>query len=697
MSRNVVGSFLDRRRRQHPSDTQALRERLVERYPYLAPYILPQLAENYSYLEGLCVRCRAVDISPPTASPDRLLLTLSADAQSATCAFCSQFQHVFDQNQNERLELHYHSNPTDDINTRKGDNGAYFTLRALANPYEVYFLSHSSSELDPVAQRIALFDLELWLSKCDTSHGPICQPRTRKRTMVLKAIDCTSRSIVSVPLDARYVCLSYVWGTGCEERPVLDLDQGAIPATVEDAIFVTTELNVQYLWIDRYCIDQTNDEEKHHNISNMDVIYRGAYCTIIAAAGCGPDVGLPGIRNNSRPRPGFKFLAERSGVRTSGFQNPRVEIQNSIWSTRGWTYQEMLLSPRRLVFTPSQVYFQCGQGHRIEAAQWLGDSTDNMSTLAIREAIEGLPRLTTAYTDTYIHTRLEEYYTRQFSFNADLVKAFVGILQAFSLEDWTASSHVRHLRAAHVQGLPLFYFEEEMTDHPRRTFLTSLTWQLSGNDNWSVLSQKTSIFPSWTWASVKASRDTQDCGRLTFPRRRVNVWSKLQDDILVHCYDRIRQTELAQYTTFLGETALFQPWIDITSWVAGSFLQPSLDVKDSCELAGVQNGKLVLDYPREQKRTNIVLVLLGAYADGHKEEVVFLVVERRNPSGYRRLGLFSCTMKLRSSLEDVVAAITPGYTVSRTRVEDDAFVGFQTSDLRVTAPKVWQRQTVRLI
>ncbi len=34
-----------------------------------------------------------------------------------------------------------------------------------------------------------------------------------------------------------------------------------------------------------------------------------------------------------------------------------------MWSSRAWTYQEGLLSRRRLLFTESQVYFQCMEMH----------------------------------------------------------------------------------------------------------------------------------------------------------------------------------------------------------------------------------------------------------------------------------------------------------------------------------------------
>ena len=36
-------------------------------------------------------------------------------------------------------------------------------------------------------------------------------------------------------------------------------------------------------------------------------------------------------------------------------------VSNSKWSSRGWTYQEKILSKRLLIFTPYQTFFQCGQ------------------------------------------------------------------------------------------------------------------------------------------------------------------------------------------------------------------------------------------------------------------------------------------------------------------------------------------------
>lgn len=46
-------------------------------------------------------------------------------------------------------------------------------------------------------------------------------------------------------------------------------------------------------------------------------------------------------------------------VLVSSMQEPRVTIRKSEWATRGWTYQEGVLSNRCLVFTPDQMYWEC--------------------------------------------------------------------------------------------------------------------------------------------------------------------------------------------------------------------------------------------------------------------------------------------------------------------------------------------------
>jgi hypothetical protein len=65
--------------------------------------------------------------------------------------------------------------------------------------------------------------------------------------------------------------------------------------TIEDAVFVTSQLQLRYLWVDQVCIDQSNPAEKHQQIGTMKVICSSAMITLIAATGFDADSGLSGI------------------------------------------------------------------------------------------------------------------------------------------------------------------------------------------------------------------------------------------------------------------------------------------------------------------------------------------------------------------------------------------------------------------
>jgi hypothetical protein len=108
-----------------------------------------------------------------------------------------------------------------------------------------------------------------------------------------------------------------------------------VPKTVQDAMFVAINLDIPFLWVDRYCIDQANPKEKHNVIRNMDRIYQRAEITIIAATGEDRHYGLPGVRGTPRkPQPTLRVC----GKVFVAAQEVAGQILESKWSTRGWTY-----------------------------------------------------------------------------------------------------------------------------------------------------------------------------------------------------------------------------------------------------------------------------------------------------------------------------------------------------------------------
>jgi hypothetical protein len=205
---------------------------------------------------------------------------------------------------------------------------------------------------------------------------------------------------------------------------------------MEDAMYVALHIGIPYLWIDRYCILQDDANDKHEAIRNMDAIYQGAILTIVAC-GSGPHEGLPGVRNTPG-LPGHVNFQTRT-VRHDGpastdklqgfirFENPRYEISRSKWNTCGWTYQEMFLSRRCLVFTESQIYFQCPiwtdndvfreRDNCIKLKAW--EEGNDLGYL--RMAVQAFPTNNIGSSTIDLYSRLHDYYKRVLWYNTDII------------------------------------------------------------------------------------------------------------------------------------------------------------------------------------------------------------------------------------------------------------------------------------
>ena len=63
---------------------------------------------------------------------------------------------------------------------------------------------------------------------------------------------------------------------------------------------MTNRLGYRYIWIDRYCVNQRDEQESADQVGKMDLIYQNAKLTIIAAIGDDPTHGLPGVGRRRR-------------------------------------------------------------------------------------------------------------------------------------------------------------------------------------------------------------------------------------------------------------------------------------------------------------------------------------------------------------------------------------------------------------
>ncbi|KAF5611434.1 uncharacterized protein FSUBG_2267 [Fusarium subglutinans] len=218
--------------------------------------------------------------------------------------------------------------------------------------------------------------LREWLQTCNKDHKSTEADSTEylKPLMgTLRVIDTVDNCVKEVDTPCDYICLSYVWGTGSQTQYTTKtrgqlskpggLGHAELPQTVLDAIKVTKELGIRYIWIDALCIMQDDKDDKARIISNMGTIYANATLSIMASSNVNPTDGLPGV---GVPRSQEQSIETLQGLTLAvAFQDARQkysDIEDKLWNTRAWTFQERVLSRRSVYFTDSQMCFVCPHG-----------------------------------------------------------------------------------------------------------------------------------------------------------------------------------------------------------------------------------------------------------------------------------------------------------------------------------------------
>ena len=342
-----------------------------------------------------------------------------------------------------------------------------------------------------------------WLGFCEAFHSSTCGKAVYSDEVhSLQMIECSSRIVVDVSGPTRYIALSYVWGDSeCQSTVVLGGSARALPSktasTIEDAIVLTLALGVKYLWVDQFCIDQTNPQAKHQQIRHMDHIYQNAYLTIVAAAGHDADYGLPGITCQLRPP---SVVAEINGQQfTSVPQLAKSVIPYSKWSSRGWTYQECVMSSRLLVLTNDEAYFECQSMNCSEAVH----------TPLTAVHIKSLQRLISWHNDGIIpslavtrypwndvYRYLRQFRQRSLTYPSDSLNAIQGVLN-FLERIYPSLLHIWALPV-----VPDVTIEPLQGDPPRRIVRTSSrVEQLLTSLCWTTVERASRIkgLPSWSW------------------------------------------------------------------------------------------------------------------------------------------------------------------------------------------------------
>ncbi|KAI0474846.1 heterokaryon incompatibility protein-domain-containing protein [Xylaria cf. heliscus] len=232
--------------------------------------------------------------------------------------------------------------------------------------------------------------LRYWLKDCDDNHldchlepAELSVSRIPTRLIDVRRKDSPDVRLLetlshqTIPFQhTRYIALSHPWGDTANNTHYyttrlninshkIGIPVDRLPDTFKDAIRVTRELGIQYLWIDSLCIVQGEDGDFNEEAKHMEAVFSSAYCVIAASSAKGMSSGFLKSRAD---RKAVKF--ERSGELPfyvcESIDNFQRDVIEGPLNKRGWVLQERALARRTIYFTENQTYWECGDGVRCE-------------------------------------------------------------------------------------------------------------------------------------------------------------------------------------------------------------------------------------------------------------------------------------------------------------------------------------------
>ncbi|KAK3898083.1 HET-domain-containing protein, partial [Staphylotrichum tortipilum] len=378
----------------------------------------------------------------------------------------------------------------------------------------IYKLYHIQDRLFPPATLGPWVDwtrVTRWLSHCDTHHTAHCQLSPKSERLFgdfpRRLVDVERMCVVPFRSRQRYAALSYVWGVaptlralrhnihGLQQDGVLDFTPWMpytlgdpvgqqTPLTIRHAMELTRHLGERFLWVDALCIIQDDDADRQHQLDRMGSIYANAYVTIVAAGG----TALSGLRGIFGTTPTMERKADipqhltHYGMEKSlhgELIREHQRVKDSVWSQRGWTFQEQIFSRRLLILDNKSVTWECHCAVWLEGMEAVEKECQDRGAVAA----EGFAFSAEPNFGEYAR-HVTPYSRRQLTYPEDALDAFAGIL---SVLRETA------FKEGFICGLPVRFFE------------AALLWYNKGQLKKRQAKRQGGapvvLPPSWAWAA----------------------------------------------------------------------------------------------------------------------------------------------------------------------------------------------------
>ncbi|KAL7948730.1 heterokaryon incompatibility domain-containing protein [Trichoderma barbatum] len=244
-----------------------------------------------------------------------------------------------------------------------------------------------------------------WIQICSQEHE-LCRSARSKAyldeivgpklpTRVLDVGTANHEAIYLIETNGQrgdFCALSYCWGR--EGTQALVTTRGNIkdhlngikfsglPKTFQDAVTITRELGIRYLWIDSLCIIQGDKSDWATESAKMSGVYQKAYLVIAASGAENPKEGCFSQRRRCSTSVEVPYYSPEGQAAGSMRLSMRIHGKESpIWgplNKRGWALQEWFLARRVLHYMPSGLSWSCemlqtGERYQYDMERWTDD------------------------------------------------------------------------------------------------------------------------------------------------------------------------------------------------------------------------------------------------------------------------------------------------------------------------------------
>jgi hypothetical protein len=347
------------------------------------------------------------------------------------------------------------------------------------------------------------------LENCRTHHSSCIQGNALslpKRILFVGKPDEEPTLHDTEYIEGRYAILSYCWGNSKNllktTSTSLDTHKNGIslaqlPKTIRDAVDITRELGIDFLWVDSLCILQDSEQDWEVESAKMGEYFKNAHITIAASAAYNAQGGILSARRRITQSVEDEYELVDGTIcniviqeRTHSF----TELENLVHdfgplSKRGWAFQENVLSTRTIHYTDSELVWECCTETVSEDGSTPGG---NKHSVLAYNMLNLQPNPGRLWQDM-----VKNYTRRELTYPSDRLPGIAGIAQMIQSRtgfQYVAGLWKERLLLDLLWSIPWDYYNETPQG------LTGWSSRPSYRDSSVTLKG-----PSWSWASTTAA------------------------------------------------------------------------------------------------------------------------------------------------------------------------------------------------